>query len=519
MGSLFGFQGVTAEEIADLALMARRIYDDVPLDVPPPPNTPKWENITGSLGLDPTFLGPGAASYIPPRELLDIDIPGDPGEAVVYRNNDTNTIAISFQGTGDLGDVLNSYVTALDIEPILLSTAQLLYLPLITALASYGLANPFDRVLLTGQSIGGTLAQEVKKGFFQEGPELSVRVVTFANPDLDASTNPLQPDILHIGIEGDPVYRITRLIGGEEAGALKTTGLQVVYSEELVESLSGWPFLEIHDPLIQAETGAVLGNSILANNEAQNTFVNTLPPLDLDLVSILPEMSLDSEILVVLDDQGISASTGNPSDPPLFILAGDDYEAFIFLDGNGDSIFEGGQKNDVLVADPEGSGSNVWIGKGGNDQLIGGDLQDILIGGEGSDILEGNVGNDFLIGGKGNDTINGGVSASASPDPDLLSPDSVYYTGSPDEYDLLSLGGEPGLLPSIRVHDKIPNRDGTDILSNVEFLIFGSGVKLQVFPNPSSHESMFAGSRPVLQSPIAAFSPDNSGITSALIPT
>ena len=44
MGNLFGFEGVTAKEIADLVLMTREVYDTVPgaLELG---NTVKWENI------------------------------------------------------------------------------------------------------------------------------------------------------------------------------------------------------------------------------------------------------------------------------------------------------------------------------------------------------------------------------------------------------------------------------------------------------------------------------------------
>ena len=71
MGDLFGFQRVTAEEIADLVLMTRKVYDTVPGDLELG-NTVKWENITGQLDIPQNLLGPGNASY-KPFQAPDID--------------------------------------------------------------------------------------------------------------------------------------------------------------------------------------------------------------------------------------------------------------------------------------------------------------------------------------------------------------------------------------------------------------------------------------------------------------
>lgn len=492
MSDLFGFQDVSTTEVSDLVIMARQSYENEP------ENVNSWINITGQIGLDPAFLGQAGLSYVPVSNIL-----GDGGEAVVYRNNATNTVAIAFQGTADLADVLTSYISTLTLPEI---SVIPLYSDLILALDLYLLANPaVDRLLLTGQSIGGTLAQGVKSAFSEGRPNLSeISAVTFANPSLN-----LDSGVLHIGIEGDPIYRlVNNITPGPGPGIfepVETTGLRVDFAPDVPSFLGGVPLLDRHDPQVYAETVQVLSASIFANSEAQDIFIDTLPNQQLDFASIFPEMNLDSNILVSLNPELLTLATGAPSDLPLFVLAGDEYEANIGLDGNGDSIFEGGEKNDSFVADQDDSGSNVLIGKGGNDVLVGGNRQDLIIGGEGSDTLQGGLGADFLIGGKGDDTLIGG----SSSDPDLSSDDFVYYAGSPDEYLLIPSFGEPGLLPGVTVIDTVDDRDGVDSLIDIEVLSFGSGDFLRIFPTPASgvsDESIIVIDDTLLDSSAMAFS-------------
>ncbi|MCC5607658.1 hypothetical protein LC612_12895 [Nostoc sp. CHAB 5834] len=48
---------------------------------------------------------------------------------------------------------------------------------------------------------------------------------------------------------------------------------------------------------------------------------------------------------------------------------------------------------------------NTIYGRGGNDEMYGGDYADFLFGEGGDDILRGSDGNDYLYGGDGNDRI------------------------------------------------------------------------------------------------------------------
>lgn len=59
------------------------------------------------------------------------------------------------------------------------------------------------------------------------------------------------------------------------------------------------------------------------------------------------------------------------------------------------------------------------FGRGGDDDLAGGEGNDTLRGGEGNDFLAGNEGDDLLAGGSGNDTLNGGVGSDTADFSDI----------------------------------------------------------------------------------------------------
>lgn len=80
------------------------------------------------------------------------------------------------------------------------------------------------------------------------------------------------------------------------------------------------------------------------------------------------------------------------------------------------------------------------------------------IGGAGHDVIYGNELSNVLAGGKGNDTIDGGVGT-----------DTVSYDGDQDAY-TVTLG------PSgVQVRDRRLDGNGTDTLTNIEFLEFDTG--------------------------------------------
>jgi hypothetical protein len=102
-------------------------------------------------------------------------------------------------------------------------------------------------------------------------------------------------------------------------------------------------------------------------------------------------------------------------------------------------------------------------GGAGNDTIDGGSGNDILNGGAGNDALNGGAGNDTLAGGAGNDTLDGG-----------LGDDIAWYSGTRTQYAI----SYNAATAAYTITDLVANRDGVDILYNIENFQFGSGPKI-----------------------------------------
>lgn len=162
-------------------------------------------------------------------------------------------------------------------------------------------------------------------------------------------------------------------------------------------------------------------------------------------------------------DEGHDILLGGRGEDELFGGTGDDYlnggkgDDDLF-GGTGDDVLKGGRGDDSLSG---GDGEDELFGGKGDDELDGGENDDELDGGKGNDDLFGGGGNDELTGGKGDDDIDGG-------DGDC---DVAIFSGDIGDYDITAtVSGE------IVVTDGVPNRDGTDTLSNVEKLDFNGNV-------------------------------------------
>jgi Bacterial Ig-like domain/RTX calcium-binding nonapeptide repeat (4 copies) len=86
---------------------------------------------------------------------------------------------------------------------------------------------------------------------------------------------------------------------------------------------------------------------------------------------------------------------------------------------------------------------------------VGGSANDVMHGGKGNDSINGGAGNDTLVGGGGNDTIDAGDGW-----------DTVAYNLSMSEFTISTVNGQT------TVTDNTPNRNGTDILTNIESIKF-----------------------------------------------
>lgn len=88
----------------------------------------------------------------------------------------------------------------------------------------------------------------------------------------------------------------------------------------------------------------------------------------------------------------------------------------------------------------------------------------VFISGDGNDTLDGYYRDDVFIGGKGNDTLEGGSFLR----PNLFQgTDSSMYQGTLDEYDIEFLADY-----SVKITDRVGDRDGSDLLKGVEQAVF-----------------------------------------------
>ena len=99
-------------------------------------------------------------------------------------------------------------------------------------------------------------------------------------------------------------------------------------------------------------------------------------------------------------------------------------------------------------------------GTAGNNTILGRDGADRINGGSGDDNIQGGLGRDLITGGRGNDRIDGGS------DPN----DYAIFNGNRNEFDISTTDGVT-TVAFIGPGDG----DGTDTLTNIEFLRFDDG--------------------------------------------
>jgi len=124
---------------------------------------------------------------------------------------------------------------------------------------------------------------------------------------------------------------------------------------------------------------------------------------------------------------------------------------FALISGN--TSISGGAGDNIVFADD--GNQNILLGDG-NDELHGGGGNDTVASTTGDDLLFGDAGDDTLSGGAGNDTLDGGDGT-----------DRAVFTGLFSEYIIVQTG-----ISSYSIEDKVPGRDGKDVVSNVELFQF-----------------------------------------------
>ena len=115
-------------------------------------------------------------------------------------------------------------------------------------------------------------------------------------------------------------------------------------------------------------------------------------------------------------------------------------EFIVGFEGNGSTIIDGTEENDVIVGS---SHDDTIDGGGGDDVIYGGDGDDVIYGGDGNDILVGGDGADELYGEGDNDILVGDIVDFSAQDDDGSFPD-IEEDGDADIID--GGGGEDVLI-------------------------------------------------------------------------
>ncbi|WP_374372637.1 cadherin domain-containing protein [Dongia sp.] len=199
-------------------------------------------------------------------------------------------------------------------------------------------------------------------------------------------------------------------------------------------------------------------------------------PADLSPYTILSGGAGNDEIdggpyagpLIILGNAGDDTLTGSPQDDLIFGLGGND--TLIAGHGGGDDVIDGGDDGDTVkyLSADETMIIDLTAGKAFGDpdigidtlinieNVVGGSGNDAITGDKNANKLDGHTGDDQIAGLGGDDMIDGN-----------LGEDVAVFTGKAADYDIfLNEGG------SITIVDQREGGDGTDTLSNIEWLQF-----------------------------------------------
>lgn len=188
-----------------------------------------------------------------------------------------------------------------------------------------------------------------------------------------------------------------------------------------------------------------------------------------DLANVDGGVGIDT--VVVADDHGVSLNLAQANVEVVYGGYGDD----IFVGGGADNYFiEGAAGNDLIIG---GTADDVLSGQDGDDVVFGRDGDDLIRGGRGVDQLVGGAGGDVIDGGLGDDIINGDDGNDvfiASGGSDTIDggngTDLIQLSGVLSEYSFERLADG-----SYRITDRVADRDGTELVKNIERFSFRNG--------------------------------------------
>ncbi len=237
------------------------------------------------------------------------------------------------------------------------------------------------------------------------------------------------------------------------------------------------------------------GNQFYLNkNQLDNLgFSSSINVIYQELINTSPIIGTDNNDYIFGSNSADDLLIGGGGNDKLFSGDGND-ELYA---GSGDDVVNAGDGNDLIVGG-DGAGNDNYIGGAGVDtvkytsatagitvnlssgmatsrvgintsgigndtfseieNIIAGNYDDLLTGDSNDNNFQALSGHDVVNGGMGNDNINGGAGN-----------DTAIYSGNDNQYVITN--NDNGTWT---VQDNVANRDGTDTVSNIEFLQFAN---------------------------------------------
>jgi hypothetical protein len=253
--------------------------------------------------------------------------------------------------------------------------------------------------------------------------------------DLYATESPVEGSYEYIHNEGQPGERFTRDASYEEI-------MHLVHDKGLEDVLP-----EYHQEIVEAEKAAVAADIYHYGRLAPHEYIIT----GFDIYFGLWEHNPQGDGTSFGDEYPFHTKEEmKEGDRALYDLVEKFWPKYLTYDAYIDPTFEG---TFSLVRDE--NADYTFKSRYLVNIILTGSKDTNVLGNDQDNRLSGNDGNNILIGGKGDDVIVGGPGE-----------DTAEFSGNQSEYDVTNTDNKT------IVTDKVPDRDGKDELTGIEFLQF-----------------------------------------------
>jgi hypothetical protein len=253
--------------------------------------------------------------------------------------------------------------------------------------------------------------------------------------DLYATESPVEGDYEYIHNEGRPGRRFTRDASYEEI-------MHLVHDKGLEDVLP-----EYHQEIVEADKAATEAGIYNYGRPSPHEYIIT----GFDIYFGLWDHNPQGDGTSFGDEYPFHTKEEmKAGDPALYDLVEKFWPKYLTYDAYIDPSFEGTFSTVRDENTPYTFKSQYLV-----NILLTGSKDTNILGNDQENKLVGNDGNNIITGGKGNDVIKGGAGE-----------DTAQFSGNSSEYEITKTDGKTF------VADTVPNRDGTDELTDIEVLKF-----------------------------------------------